>query len=252
MDLQDLEQKIIQETARLLFLCSPHNPVGRVWNKEELQALGEICRRHSVIVVSDEMHSDLVFAGRHHVFTKVDPDFAAFSLVLTSPSKTFNLAGLLLSNIFIASPDLRRKFRHEIDAAGISQLSPFGLDACEAAYTKGETWCQAMIDYVGGNIRFAAEYAEQNLPGIRLMPHEGTYLLWFDCREIGLEPQELDRCLLEDAGLWLDSGRVFGKPGEVFQRLNAACPRPLLKEALERLKTISMTAPQRTERQENT
>lgn len=241
MDLEDLEQKITESNIRLLFLCSPHNPVGRVWSREELEALGEICRRHGVIVASDEIHSDLVFAGKHHVWLEVNPDLADSSLVLTSPSKTFNLAGLLLSNIFIPSRDLRRRFRREIDAAGISQLSPFGLDACEAAYLHGEEWYQAMMDYVRGNIAFAREYTEQNLPGIRLMPHEGTYLLWFDCRSLG-RGSDLDRCVLEDAGVWLDSGRMFGPPGAGFQRLNAACPRPLLKKALERLQTICVRA----------
>lgn len=241
MDLEDLEQKITESNIRLLFLCSPHNPVGRVWSREELEALGEICRRHGVIVASDEIHSDLVFAGKHHVWLEVNPDLADSSLVLTSPSKTFNLAGLLLSNIFIPSRDLRRRFRREIDAAGISQLSPFGLDACEAAYLHGEEWYQAMMDYVRGNIAFAREYTEQNLPGIRLMPHEGTYLLWFDCRGLG-RGSDLDRCVLEDAGVWLDSGRMFGPPGAGFQRLNAACPRPLLKKALERLQTICVRA----------
>ncbi|MBD5561054.1 MAG: pyridoxal phosphate-dependent aminotransferase [Clostridia bacterium] len=238
MDMDDLEQKIRSEHVRLMLLCSPHNPVGRVWSAEELKAVGRICKRHGVTVVSDEIHSDLVFSGKHRIFTDVDPGFTDFSLVLTSPSKTFNLAGLLLSNIFIPSRDLRRRFRREVEAAGISQLSPFGLDACEAAYTKGEQWYAAMMDYVRGNIRFAREFTEQQLPGIRLMPHEGTYLLWLDCRDLGLDSSELDRRILHEAGLWLDSGRIFGPAGEGFQRLNAACPRPVLQEAFARLRKI--------------
>lgn len=241
MNLTDLERRIISEKTRLLLLCSPHNPVGRVWSTGELQSLGEICVRHGVVVVSDEIHSDLVFAGQHHVFADVNPLLAGSSLVLTSPSKTFNCAGLLLSNIFIPSGDLRRRFRHELQAAGISQLSPFGLDACEAAYTKGEEWYWAMKAYIRGNIRFAQDYIRENLPMLRLTPPEGTYLLWIDARGLGLKPRELERRLLQDARLWLDCGHMFGRAGEGFVRLNAACPRSLLREGLRRLRKITQT-----------
>ena len=236
IDFEDFEDKIISEKVRLFILCSPHNPVGRVWTAEELVKLGDICVKHGVIVVSDEIHADFVFKGRHHVFASLKKEFENISITCTSPSKTFNLASMMISNIFIPNPELRRKFRKQLDAAGISQLGVLGLVATEAAYSKGEEWYQAMHAYVEANINYTKEYVEKYLPGVKMTDLEGTYLVWLDFRETGLTVEELEDLILNKARLWLDSGKIFGKAGEGFQRINVACPRATLTEALERIR----------------
>ena len=238
MDLEDLEEKIIKEKVRLLFLCNPHNPVGRVWTKEELSALGDICVKHGVIVVSDEIHADFVFEGKHQVFAGLKKEFQEISITCTSPSKTFNLASMMISNIFIPNPELRKKFQKQLDAAGISQLGVMGLVAVEAAYSKGEEWYQAMHTYVEANIAYTKEYVEKYLPGVKMTELEGTYLVWLDFRDTGLDVDELEDLIIHKAGLWLDSGKIFGKAGEGFQRINVACPRATLTEALERIRKV--------------
>ena len=236
IDFEDFEKKITEEKIKLFFLCSPHNPVGRVWTKEELMKLGDICVKHHVIVVSDEIHHDFVFKGKHHVFAGLKKEYEDISITCTAPSKTFNLAGMVMSNIFIPNREMRHKFRKQMDAAGTSQLGIMGLVACEAAYGKGEEWYQAMLSYVKGNIEFTKQYVEENLPGVRMTEHEGTYLVWLDFRETGIDVEELDRLIIHKAKLWLDSGKIFGESGNGFQRINVACPRSILQEALERIK----------------
>lgn len=236
IDFEDFEKKIIDEKAKLFFLCNPHNPVGRVWTKAELVRLGDICVRHGVIVVSDEIHQDFVFHGKHHGYANLKKEFENISITCTSPSKTFNLAGLTISNIFIPNHELRRKFRKELDAAGTSQLGVMGLVACEAAYSKGEEWYQTMIAYVSDNIRFVKQYVEENLPGVSMIDTEGTYLVWLDFRKTGLNVSDLKNLIVHKAKLWLDSGKIFGKCGEGFQRINVACPRSVLKGALDRIR----------------
>lgn len=236
MDLEDFEKKITEERIRLFFLCSPHNPVGRVWTREELTALGDICVKHHVTVVSDEIHQDFVFQGKHLVFASLKKEFEDISIICTSPSKTFNLAGLTLSNIFIPNRALRMKFCRELDAAGISQLGVMGLVACEAAYSKGEKWYRGMLSYVAENIAFTRKYVEENLPGVGMAEHEGTYLAWLDFRGTGLSVDELEERIIHRAKLWLDSGKIFGQCGRGFQRVNVACPRSVLAEALSRMK----------------
>lgn len=238
IDFEDFEQKIIDEKIKLFFLCNPHNPVGRVWTESELIRLGDICVKHGVIVVSDEIHQDFVFKGKHHVFANLKKEFENISITCTSPSKTFNLASMLISNIFIPNTELRRKFRKEVDASGISQLSVMGLVACETAYSKGEQWYQAMLAYISDNINFVKKYVEKNLPGVNMINTEGTYLVWLDFRKTGLSVSELENLIVHKAKLWLDSGRIFGKCGEGFQRINTACPRSVLKEALDRIRAV--------------
>ncbi len=235
IDFDDFEKKIIEEKIKLFFLCSPHNPIARVWTKEELIRLGDICVKHQVIVVSDEIHNDFVFRGKHIVFASLKKEYEDISIICTSPSKTFNLASMLISNIFIPNHKLKNKFRKEVDAAGISQLSVLGLVACEAAYSKGEEWYQAMLSYVADNVEFIKKYVEQNLHGVHMINHEGTYLVWLDFRETGYSVDELEKLIINKAKLWLDSGKIFGECGRGFQRINAACPRSILLEALERL-----------------
>ncbi len=236
IDFEDFERKLVEEKIKLFILCSPHNPVGRVWTREELCRLGDLCVKHNVTVVSDEIHADFVFQGKHQVFANLKKEYESVSIICTAPSKTFNLAGLVMSNIFIPDAELRKRFRGQMDAAGISQLGVMGLTACEAAYSQGEEWYQAMLKYVKDNIDFISQYVKENLPGVRMVEHEGTYLVWLDFRGIGLDEKTLEHKIVHEAKLWLDSGTMFGEGGSGFQRVNAACSRKTLTEALDRIK----------------
>ncbi len=238
IDLEDFEQKIVENQIKLFLLCNPHNPVGRVWTKEELTRLGDICVKHHVTVVSDEIHEDFVFKGKHQVFANIKKEYEEITVTCTAPSKTFNIASLMISNILIPNPELKRKFKHQMDAAGISQLNVLGLVACESAYEHGEEWYQAMKNYVKENIEFVKQYVEKQLPGVNMVEHEGTYLVWLDFRGTGLRVEELDDKIINQAKLWLDSGKIFGSCGEGFQRINVACPRKVLEEAMERIKKV--------------
>ena len=236
MDFEDFEEKIVQHKVKLFLLCNPHNPVGRVWTAEELTRLGDLCVKHGVIVVSDEIHEDFVFQGKHQVFAGLKKEYEERCIVCTSPSKTFNLATMVLSNIFIPNRDLRKRFRKQLDAAGISQLGVMGLIACETAYSRGEEWYLAMHAYVRGNIVYVKNYVEQNLPGVTMAEHEGTYLVWLDFSGTGLSETKLEDMIVNRAKLWLDGGTMFGESGKGFQRINVACPRSILEEAMGRLK----------------
>lgn len=238
IDLADFEKKIVEYHVKLFLLCSPHNPTGRVFTKEELTAMGDLCVKHGVKVVSDEIHNDFVFQGEHTVFASVKKEYEEISVICTSPSKTFNLASMLISNIFIPNRELRQRFRHEVDAAGISQLSVLGLVAAKAAYGQGDKWYEQMMSYVGENIRYVKEYVKENLPGVTVIDGEGTYLMWLDFRGTGLDPEELDHRIIYEAKLWLDSGKIFGHTGAGFQRINVAAPRAVLTECLERIRKV--------------
>ena len=238
IDLEDFEKKIVGHHVKLFLLCSPHNPTGRVFTKEELTAMGDLCVKHGVKVVSDEIHNDFVFRGEHTVFATVKKEYEQISVICTSPSKTFNLASMLISNIFIPDRELRKRFRHEVDAAGISQLSALGLVAAKAAYEQGDEWYEQMMSYVGENIRYVKEYVKENLPGVTVIDGEGTYLMWLDFRGTGLNPEELDRRIIYEAKLWLDSGKIFGSTGAGFQRINVAAPKAILTECLERIQKV--------------
>lgn len=238
IDLADFEKKIVEHHVKLFLLCSPHNPTGRVFTKEELAAMGDLCVKHGVKVVSDEIHNDFVFRGEHTVFTAVKKEYEEISVICTSPSKTFNLASMLISNIFIPDRELRQRFRHEVDAAGISQLSALGLVAAKAAYEQGNEWYEQMMSYVRENIGYVKEYVKKKLPGVTVIDGEGTYLMWLDFRGTGLNPEELDRRIIYEAKLWLDSGKIFGGTGAGFQRINVAAPRAILTECLERIRRV--------------
>ena len=236
IDFADFEQKIIENDVKLFLLCSPHNPAGRVWTREELETVAGICRKHNVIVVADEIHEDFVWTERPHIpYASLGEEAAENAVICTSPSKTFNLAGLQVSNIFIPDYALRRKFKHEINAAGYSQLNTLGLVACEAAYQQGIPWLEEVKQYLRENIEFTRTFLQQHIPQIKLIEPEGTYLLWLDCRGLGLGNSGLEELIVKKAGLWLDSGAIFGAAGKGFQRINAACPRSVLQEALERM-----------------
>lgn len=238
MDLEDFEQKIVEHHVKLFLLCNPHNPSGRVFTREELSGMGEICLKHGVTVVCDEIHNDFVFQGEHTVFASIKKEYADISVTCTSPSKTFNLASMLISNIFIPNEKLRQRFQHEVNAAGISQLSVLGLVATQAAYEHGDEWYEKMMAYVKSNIDYARNYVEEYLPGVKMINGEGTYLVWLDFRGTGIKTEELDRRIIYDAKLWLDSGKIFGKTGEGFQRINVAAPRKTVTECFERIRKI--------------
>jgi putative C-S lyase len=236
IDFEDFERKIVDNHIKLFLLCNPHNPSGRVFTREELTRMGDICLKYGVIVVSDEIHNDFILKGEHTVFSTVKKEYEEISIICTSPSKTFNLASMLISNIFIPNGKLKAKFKKEVDAAGISQLSALGLVATETAYRQGEEWYTHMLEYIRGNIEFVKEYVKDNLPGVNVIDGEGTYLVWLDFRKTGIDARELDRRVIYDAKLWLDSGEIFGKTGEGFQRINVATSRETVRECLERIK----------------
>lgn len=237
MDFDDLEAKIVSEEVKLFLLCSPHNPVGRVWTQEELRKVGEICLRHGVLVVSDEIHSDFTWPGRkHHVFAALDPAFSDIIVTCTAPSKTFNLAGLQISNIFIENRTLRKRFLRAVAQTGYSQVGLFGLISCQAAYEEGHGWLQELKDYLYENLLFVRSFLEEQIPEVKLIEPEGTYLLWLDFRALSLNKEELEDLIVKRAKLWLDSGRMFGPDGEGFQRINIACPRSVLRRAMEQLR----------------
>lgn len=205
--------------------------------------MGDICLKYNVTVVSDEIHSDFVFRGKHTVFASIKEEYQDISIICTAPSKTFNLAGLPVSNIFIANRELRKKFRQQMNAAGTDLVGALSLAAAQAAYTKGDEWYKNMLAYVRGNISFVKEYTEKSLPGISVVDGEGTYLVWLDFRKTGIQAEELERRIVYDAKLWLDSGRIFGSSGEGFQRINVAAPRKLIAECLESIRTGVLKLP---------
>ena len=237
IDFEDFEETLVKERIKLFFLCNPHNPVGRVWSREELIRLGDICYKHHVIVVSDEIHADFVFKGRHNVFVNLKEEYKEIAITATSPSKTFNIAGLQVSNIFIPNPKLKSKFEKQVDASGYSQLNVMGLVAAKAAYEYGEEWYEAVHKYISENIAYTKQFVEEKIANVKLVETEGTYLMWLDFRGLGLSECELEELIVKKAKLWLDSGRIFGTAGKGFQRINVACPREILTEALIRLET---------------
>ena len=248
INFEDFEQKIIDHNVKLYILCNPHNPVGRVFTQEELQRLGDICKKHNVIVISDEIHQDIVFKGYTHIpFYNVDPSFKEFSVVFTAPSKTFNLAGLQTSNIIVANEKIRNQLQSQIDKSGISQPNLLGLLACQTAYNECEDWCDEMIAYVEGNIHFMSDFLQTRIPELKMIQPEGTYLVWLDCRALHMDCDALEKFMLEKAKLWLDEGYIFcKKEGAGCERINVAAPRKVIERALlqleEAVKSIGVHA----------
>ncbi len=236
IDFDDFEQKLIKHRARLFILCSPHNPVGRVWTKEELRTMGALCLKHRCLIVADEIHCDFTYPGyRHHVLATLAPEIAENTILCTAPSKTFNLAGLQASNIFIQNLALRQKFIRQMDSSGYSQLNTMGIAACEYAYRYGEDWLTQLRDYLAGNRDYLRHAIGTRLPEIRMIEPEGTYLVWLDFRALGMQAAQLDHWVTHQAKLWLNGGASFGTGGEGFMRINIGCPRALLREAVDRL-----------------
>ncbi|MDR1299829.1 MAG: aminotransferase class I/II-fold pyridoxal phosphate-dependent enzyme, partial [Oscillospiraceae bacterium] len=228
-------------------LCSPHNPVGRVWSPGELERLGDICLRRGVTVFADEIHQDFIFPGsRHTVFADICPELADITVTGTSPSKTFNIAGLHIANTFIANAALRRKFIEAYNGSGLSQVGALGLVACRAAYRAGAEWLDELVGYIFGNLCFLGDFLRDNLPSVKLVRPEGTYLAWLDFGALGLGTSALNDLIVNKAGLWLDCGTMFGRGGRGFQRINIACPRSVLKTALIRLQSAAGRAGEAT------
>ena len=242
IDFEDFENTIRENNVKLFLLCSPHNPVGRVWTKEELMRMGDICLKLGVTVVSDEIHADFVYPGyQHFVFAGLKSAFNDITITCTAPTKTFNLAGLQISNIFIANRHIRHEFQKEISKSGYSQLNVMGIAACEAAYSKGYEWLAELKNYLMENLNFIRSFLKSRLPMIRLVEPEGTYLVWLDCRGLGLNDRQLDDLIVNKAGLWLDAGTMFGIGGSGFQRINIACPRSILEKALHLLEQAAIS-----------
>jgi cysteine-S-conjugate beta-lyase len=244
MDFDDLERKFRPAPAgsmrfgsrvKMMILCNPHNPVGRVWTREELTKLGEIMLRHKCLVISDEIHCELLMKGYKHIpFATLSSEFEQNCIVCMAASKTFNLAGIEASSIIIPNPDIRRQFN--IASSGfMSHPNVLAVEALEAAYRSGDEWLEQLLEYLNGNLEFLVEYFEKNIPRIKVIKPEGTYLAWLDCRGLGLDTRQLRKLLIEKARVGLEDGFIFGKSGEGFQRINIACPRATLEEALKRI-----------------
>lgn len=236
IDFEDFEKKIVENNVKLFILCSPHNPVGRVWSVEELKRIGDICIKHDVVIFSDEIHADFVYEpNKHHVFASLGESYAANSVIATAPSKSFNIAGLQVSNIFIENKKLRDAFRNEIVKSGYSQLNTMGLVAARAAYESGKEWLNEVRAYIKDNLIFFRDYLKENIGELSLIEPEGTYLVWVDFRKLGLSEKQREDLIVNKAKLWIDSGAMFGVDGEGFERFNIACPRSYLKQALDSL-----------------
>lgn len=236
IDFEDFEQKIVEHGVKLFILCSPHNPVGRVWTRAELEQIAAVCLRHNVIVVADEIHEEFVRPGFRHIpFASLSEEAAAVTITCTSPSKTFNLAGLQISNIFIRNKELRRRFKDELSRTGCDEPNTLGLTGAKAAYEYGAEWLTGLLAYLEENTVRAKSFLTQHLPKVRLIEPEGTYLLWLDFSACGLSDKELNEKIIREANLWLDDGPIFGTGGSGFQRINIACPWSTLENGLEHL-----------------
>ena len=232
IDFDEFENKI-STGVKVLILCNPHNPIGRVWTKEELERIVEICESYKVFIISDEIHSDLVFKGyKHTSLTTVAPYYKDNIVTLTAPSKTFNLAGLYVSNAIITDEKLRSRYKELFSTTP----NVLGAEALIAAYNKGETWLEELLEYIESNYNYVLKFVNENVAKIKVIKQEGTFLTWLDCRELGLSDEELERFFLEEAKLALSTGTAFGKGGSGFMRMNIGCPISTVKEALERLK----------------
>ena len=238
IDFDDLEKKAADPLVKMFYLCSPQNPGGRLWTKDELERLGRICLENDVLVVSDEIHCDLVYPGNRHVpFGTLDDKLTDNAIICTAPTKTFNLAGLQISSVIIKNPDIREKYSEYMTASGFDygEAGVFGLEAMRAAYNYGGEWIDSLMEYLKGSLDFLCDYVEKNIPKAKVMVPEATYLVWMDLSGYGMDCKRLHETLLEKGKVWLDEGYLFGKAGEGFERINIACPRATLEEGLKRM-----------------
>lgn len=238
MDFEDLERKASDPDVKVFLLCNPHNPVGRVWTREELLKAGEICSRHGVTVVSDEIHCELVYPGHAYTpFASISGDFSAHAIVCISPSKAFNIAGLQIANIVVPDEEVRRKIDKAININEVCDVNPFGVTATIAAYTEGEEWLDQLLVYLQANYKWMQDYCRTHLPDFPISDLEGTYLVWMDCSILHKTSDVLEQELLDESKLWLNAGTMYGAEGEGFMRWNIACPRSVLAEGLERFRS---------------
>lgn len=234
MDYVQLEQ-LMKDGARLMLLCNPHNPVGRVWKREELEHLQQLCLKYGVIVISDEIHCDIVMPGHTHTpFASLSSDIAKQTVTCTAPTKTFNLAGLQSAFVVIPNAELKAKFDARIETLHLKSMNYFNEDAVTAAYNEGEEWLDELLIYLQGNVDYAINYMNEHLPEVKPFRPEGTILLWVDCRSLGLDIDGLKQLMYQKARVAFIEGSVFGKEAEGYLRINLACPRSILHEALER------------------
>lgn len=236
MDFFDLENKF-RQGVKMMILCSPHNPIGRVWKKAELEGLARLCLKYQVLLVSDEIHSDLVYREyKHFPVASLSEEVASSTITLLSPTKAFNLAGLAYSVAVISNPDLKKQFEKTLHRTGAGMLNIFGLEAAEAAYTYGEEWLSRLLGYLEGNLEFLNQFFMEKVPQIKVIKPEATYLAWLDCNELPLQGDKLKEFFTFKAGVGMNDGITFGKEGFGFQRINFGCPREVLVEGLERIK----------------
>ncbi len=237
IDFEDLEEKAKDPMTTLMILCSPHNPVSRVWTREELTRIGEICLENDVMILADEIHNDVVFSGhRHTFFASISKAFEARTITCTAPSKTFNLAGMQASSIIIADAKIRERFNRVLERNSIGFQNPLSIAATEAAYRDGEAWLEALLEYLEGNIATMKDYLAEHLPEAVLVEPEGTYLAWIDLRAYETDGRLLEKTVVEKGGVALDGGTWFGPSGDGFLRFNFACSRSMLLEGLEGIK----------------
>ncbi|MBU8788582.1 MULTISPECIES: MalY/PatB family protein [Bacillus] len=238
MDFDDLGRKLQEPNVKLLILCNPHNPSGRSWTKDELAKLGQLCLSRQVTVVSDEIHSDLMLHGlKHTPFASISRELAELSITCIAPSKTFNLAGLQVSAIIIPDLAKRNAFLKTMQRVGLSSLNAFAVTGMEAAYSKGEPWLDSLISYIENNMEEVRAFLARELPEVKMMIPDASYLIWLDCRALGLSDQELKDRLLHKGKLILEPGPKYGPGGEGFVRMNVGCSLQVVKEGLKRLKT---------------
>lgn len=237
MDYEQLEKLFIfGARIRMMILCSPHNPVGRVWERDEIMRLARICMKHEVLIISDEIHSDIVMEGyQHRPIAQLSPEIADNVVTCTSASKTFNLAGLECSNIIISNRKLFNQFNNITENIWIKGSNIFGMVATEAAYRHGDAWLEQLLIYIKKNYDFLVSYLNEHIPQIGITPLEGTYLVWLDFRGLGMPSSEIKEILRTKARVLLEDGSVFGDGGEGFQRINIACPQGILEDALSRI-----------------
>lgn len=239
IDFDDLERKAADERVKVMLLCNPHNPAGRVWTKEELTRIGEICLRHDVTVISDEIHCELVFPGHTYTpFASLSDEFRQHSVTCISPSKAFNIAGLQIANIICPDEEIRRKIDKAINTNEVCDVNPFGVVATMAAYNEGEEWLKQLLAYLHENYLCTLDFCRKHLPDFPITKLEGTYLIWMDCRTLKRTSEELEELLIKEAGLHLNAGTMYGAEGEGFMRWNIACPRTKLLEGLERFQNF--------------
>ena len=239
IDFEDFEKKASDKKIKIFILCNPHNPVGRVWSEDELKRLGEICEKNNVLVLVDEIHRDLVYKGFRHIpFAAISEKFLMNSITCTAPSKTFNIAGLKTSNIIIANEEYRKKVNRSLNINEAIEPNIFGIEALIAAYNEGEEWLDQLLVYLEGNRDYLISFINERIPKLRVVKPEATYLLWIDCRSLGMSSEELSKKLLKEGKLRISDGSIYGEAGEGFIRINIACSRELLTEGLKRMEKV--------------